>query len=187
MSDSGNEMSRRKVLGLGIVAAAATLVPSKLFAAVEAYPEDKWICLYNVHTHEYLDTLFWKNGSYLPEALNKISHLFRDTRNGKVKSINKDLIARLHSLQMKLKNKEPIQIISGYRSPRSNAMLRKQNKRVAKNSFHMYGKAADIRVPGISTKGVRRAAMDLRIGGVGYYPRSKFVHIDVGEVRFWRG
>jgi len=180
-------ISRRKFLGMGLVAAASALVPSGVYAAAKELAPEKAISFYNVYTHENLETVYWKNGLYVPEALSQVNHLFRDIRSGKVKTINKELIDLLYDLQQELKTDEPFQIISGYRSPHSNAMLRKTKKGVAKNSLHMYGKAADIRLPGYSLKGIRGAAMKLRAGGVGYYPRSKFVHVDVGSIRYWRG
>ncbi len=186
-SDSEQGISRRNVLGLGLLTAAAAIVPSGVFAAVKGASEERIICFHNVYTKENLETTYWRDGSYLPDELAKINHLFRDIRTGSVKPINKDLIDLLHSVQQKLIITEPFHIISGYRTPRSNAILRKNNKGAAKNSMHMYGKAVDIRVPGYSLKGIRRAAMKFHSGGVGYYPRSEFVHIDVGNVRYWRG
>jgi uncharacterized protein YcbK (DUF882 family) len=191
-------MSRRDFLGLGFATAITALVPGKILSAAEkplpgfftefAPPSgEKKLSLYNAHTHEDLDIVFWQDGEYIPEALSKINYLFRDRRSGKVKGIKTDLLDLLFSVQQKLKYREPFHIISGYRSPGSNKLLRKRKKGVAKNSLHMYGKAVDIRVPGHSLKKVRKAAMSFRSGGVGYYPRSKFVHIDVGPVRYWWG
>ena len=88
---------------------------------------------------------------------------------------------------MQLHYRKPMHILSGYRSPATHAMLRRHNRGVAKDSYHLYGKAADIRMPGRSSSEIRRAAMSLQAGGVGYYPRSRFVHVDTGPVRTWRG
>jgi uncharacterized protein YcbK (DUF882 family) len=191
-------MNRRDFLGLGLAAAITALVPGQILSAAEkplpgfftefAPPSgEKKLSLYNAHTHENLDIVFWQDGEYIPEALSKINYLFRDRRSGKVKGIKTDLLDLLFSVQQKLECREPFHIISGYRSPGSNKLLRKRKKGVAKNSLHMYGKAVDIRLPGNSLKTVRKAAMSFRAGGVGYYPRSKFVHIDVGPVRYWWG
>jgi len=179
--------NRREFLAMGFVSAGALLIPDKILAAVKEIPAEKKLSLYNPRSHDNLETVFWKDGRYVPGALSKINYMFRDSRTGEVTEINKKLLEFLYSIQQKLKTKEPIHLISGYRSPRSNALLRKRRKGVAKNSFHMYGKAVDVRIPGCSLKSVRRAAMSCEIGGVGYYPRSKFVHLDVGDVRYWWG
>ncbi len=186
-SDLEHRISRRSFLGIGLLTAATAIVPPEVFSAFERRSEERIICLHNVYTKENIEMTYWRDGKYLPEGLAHINHLCRDARTGRVKPIKRELIDLLYGIQQKLKIEEPFHIISGYRSPRSNAILSKINKGVAKNSMHMYGKAADIRVPGYSLKGIRRAAMKLQAGGVGYYPRSKFVHVDVGNVRYWRG
>ena len=181
------KFSRRDFLALSVTAAVASLVPSEMYAAAEELQPERIICLHNVYTLETIETVFWKEGDYLPEALSDINHIFRDTRSGKERTISKELINLLYDLQQEVKNKEPFQIVSGYRSPRSNALLRRTTKGVAKNSFHMYGKAVDIRLPDYSLSTLRRKAMNLRGGGVGFYPRSNFIHVDVGAVRYWKG
>jgi uncharacterized protein YcbK (DUF882 family) len=178
---------RRKFLKMGLLTAAAALVPPKILAAVKDHSQEKKLFFYNAFTHEDLETVYLKDGQYIPEEVAKIYHLFRDHRTGRVKIIHSDLLDLLFSVQKKLDTKEPFHIISGYRTPRSNELLSKRNKAVAKNSLHMYGKAVDLRLPGYSLKAVRKAAMSFRQGGVGYYPRSRFVHIDVGNVRYWWG
>ena len=190
-------ISRRKLLGMGLATMAAAFVPGKILSADEArLPHffndyvsfsEKKLSLYNVHYHENVETVFWKDGQYVPEALSEINHLFRDRRTGKEKTINTELLDLLFDLQQNLKSEEPFHIISGYRTPKSNALLRKRKKGVAKNSLHMYGKAVDLRLPGYSLKTIRQAAMSFNAGGVGIYHRSKFVHIDVGQVRYWWG
>ncbi len=180
-------ISRRRFLGLGLIALSAILVPDKIQAAVKDTPSEKKISLYNVYTQEKLETVYWRDGEFIPEVLDEINHIFRDLRSGKVKAIKHNLIDLLSSLQLRLKTKEPFHIVSGYRTPRSNAILRKKRKGVARNSLHMYGKAVDINLPGYNLKALRRTAMKLKGGGVGYYPSSKFIHVDVGEVRYWRG
>jgi uncharacterized protein YcbK (DUF882 family) len=100
-------------------------------------------------------------------------------------AIDVGLLDLVHAIAVKLKAQEPFHIISGYRSPQTNAMLLQQGRGVAKKSLHLHGKAIDLRLPGCSLSVLRRVAMDMRGGGVGYYPRPDFVHIDVGRVRYW--
>lgn len=185
--DSERGISRRSFLGMGLITAAAAIVPPGVFAAVKGVPEERKVFLHNVYTKENLEATYWRDGSYLPDVLAQINHMCRDVRTGRVKPISKDLIDLLHVIRQKLEITEPFHIISGYRTPRSNAILRKKNKGAAKNSLHMYGKAVDVQLPGYNLKDIRQTLMTLKAGGVGYYPRSKFVHIDVGNVRYWRG
>ena len=180
-------ITRRDLLALGLVTAASTIFPFRALAVSEKISSQKELFFYNVYTHENLNAVYWKDGMYLPDELARINHIFRDSRSGKEREININLLDMLFELKEQLKSKEPYHVISGYRTPKSNAMLSKRNKGVAKNSLHMYGKAVDISMPGYSLSGIRKAAMKLRAGGVGYYPRSKFLHLDVGEVRYWWG
>ncbi len=184
---SRSVISRRNFLGAGITAAVASIIPTELYAAAKALQPEKTICFHNVYTLETLETTYWENGQYLPEAMSAINHIFRDIRTGKERTISKSLIDLLHDLQQDVRLDGHFHIISGYRTPRSNALLSQTKKGVAKNSLHIYGKAVDIRLPDYSLKTLRRKAMKLRGGGVGYYPRSNFLHVDVGSVRYWRG
>ena len=182
------EISRRRLIKIGLVAAAASIVPYNSFAAAkELLNDERRICIYNLHTKEQVDTVFWKDGSYIPEALKELNHIFRDHYNGSERLIKRDLFNLLYAIQRKLQCNEPFQLISGYRSRSTNEMLRQRNKGVSRRSLHMRGMAADIRLPGDKLKTLRKAAFELQKGGVGYYPRSNFVHLDVGNVRFWRG
>jgi uncharacterized protein YcbK (DUF882 family) len=181
------DISRRKLLKLGLITAVSGIIPCRTMAAVRDFLYDeRALCIYNLHTKEYLDIVYWKNGGYIPDALREINYIFRDHYNGSVKSIETDLLDLLYSIQQKLQCKQPFHLISGYRSPKTNAKLRRLNKRVAMNSLHIHGKAVDIRLPGHKLKILRRAAYELKGGGVGYYQRANFVHLDVGKVRFWR-
>ena len=181
-------MDRRKFIRMGLITAAAAVVPcDALASAYESVSDVRELHFYNLYTHEDLKIIYWKEGWYIPEALSEINHIFRDLRTGKVKAIKKELLDLLFNIRKKINVDEPFQLVSGYRSPRSNAILSKKKKGVAKNSLHMYGKAVDIRVPGCSLSTLRRAAQKLEQGGVGYYPRGHFVHVDIGEVRYWRG
>ena len=182
---------------MGLITAAAAFIPDRVLGALGGpFPHffndyvalhEKKLSLYNVHSCEHLEILFCKDGQYIPDALSEINHLFRDSRTGKETTINTELLDLLYFLQHTLKSREPFHIVSGYRTPKSNALLRKRRKGVAKNSLHMYGKAVDLRVPGYSLKRVRKTAMSFRQGGVGYYPRSNFIHVDIGQVRYWWG
>lgn len=147
----------------------------------------KSLSLYNSHTDESLGVAYSKNGCYVPEALQKIDHLFRDYRTGDIKPIDPRLLDYLHAISksMKLTPQNPFHVISAYRSPRTNALLRRRSRKVAKNSYHMRGMAVDIRLPGYRTSSLRKAARRLRLGGVGYYPGPRFVHIDLGKARTW--
>jgi uncharacterized protein YcbK (DUF882 family) len=182
------KLSRREILHMGIITAASIIIPEKTFATVEtSLSPERRLSLYNIHTEEFLDTVYWKNGHYVPGALTEINQLLRDWRTGKIKPINPELLELLFDLREKLGNTTPFCIVSGYRTPRSNAILKKTQKGVARNSLHMYGKAVDIRLPGYSLRSLRSTAIELKQGGVGYYPYSKFLHLDVGDIRSWTG
>ena len=162
-------------------------IPPEIIVPEVVKPAEKKICIYNLHTKEHQETVFWRNGEYIESALSDLNFIFRDHYNGAVKQMDKRLLDYLFAIQQKIGTGEPFQLISGYRSKMTNARLRKNNKGVAKKSLHIYGKAADIRLPEVGIKKLRHAAYELQVGGVGYYPNSNFVHIDVGRVRFWRG
>lgn len=179
-------VSRRGLLAGGLFTMASSIIPRKAFSSVKdlILPE-KSLSIINVYTGEHLNANYCCGGQYMSDVLNEINHIFRDHFTETVEAVDTKLLDLLFSLKEKLRITEPFHIVSGYRSPETNAFLRKRKRGVAKNSLHMYGKAADIRVPGYSTKALRHAAIDLKSGGVGYYPRSGFVHLDVGEVRYW--
>ena len=140
---------------------------------------------YNLHTGESLKTTYWENGSYVPEELARINYILRDFRANEVKPIDPALLDLLVRAQRRLDTSEPFQVISGYRSPLTNAMLHANSEGVAVHSLHIDGKAIDICVPGRSLAQLRGAALAQQSGGVGYYPKSNFVHVDTGRVRFW--
>ena len=182
--------SRRSFLNPGPVAAlAATPIATLANNALAALPRtgERWLKFDNLHTGEKLRTVYWQNGSYLKGSLDDINHILRDFRADEIKPIDTDLLDLLNALQRRLETSQPIEIISGYRSPRSNAMLASRSGGVAKRSLHMEGRAIDIRIPGVPLARVREAALDMKAGGVGYYPGSDFVHLDTGRVRNWRG
>ena len=146
--------------------------------------QPRTLALHNLHTGEALDTAYWADGRYLPEALRRIGWLLRDHRTDDVHPIDPRLLDLLVELQGRLQVSR-FEVLSGYRSPATNAMLASLSDGVAQNSFHLQGRAIDIRVPGRRLKNVRAAAMSLHGGGVGYYPQSDFVHIDTGPIRHW--
>jgi uncharacterized protein YcbK (DUF882 family) len=148
-------------------------------------PSEKCLSLYNTHTGEGLNAVYWVQGAYLPEALAAVDRVLRDHRTDEIKPIDPQLLDLLHAISEGLGCHHPFHIISGYRSPATNAYLRMVSRGVAEHSMHMDGKAVDLRLPGWAAFSVRSIAMDLRVGGVGYYPRSEFVHVDVGPIRYW--
>jgi uncharacterized protein YcbK (DUF882 family) len=148
-------------------------------------PPEKTVALYNTHTGESVNAVYWVKGAYLPEALSAVDRVLRDHRTDEIKPIDPQLLDLLHSISEELQCSYPFSIISAYRSPTTNAYLRFISRRVAEHSLHMDGKAVDLRLPGWGSYTVKRVAVDLRMGGVGYYPRSDFVHVDVGPIRYW--
>jgi uncharacterized protein YcbK (DUF882 family) len=177
-------MDRRLFLKFGAVAAAGLMMPNQLFGMGET--EDfRSLSFYNIHTGESLRTTYWEEGIYIPEALEEINHLLRDYRTGEAMPMDRGVIDLLYAIRTKTGNTKPFRIISGYRSPKTNAMLNKNTSGVAKKSLHMQGKAIDINLPGTQLADLRKVAMHLKSGGVGFYPKSGFVHVDVGRVRYW--
>ncbi|MDX5362138.1 MAG: DUF882 domain-containing protein [Alphaproteobacteria bacterium] len=148
---------------------------------------EKRIALRHLHTGESVNTVYWAEGRYIDEGLDAVSHLMRDFRTDEVVPMAPELVDLLHDLRTLLDTREAYAVLGGYRSPKTNKMLRSQSRKVAKNSLHMRGLASDLRLPGRSTATVRKAALAMERGGVGFYPRSDFVHLDVGPVRTWRG
>ncbi len=173
-------LGRRHVLtGIGM----SLFVPRRAAANTHA----RALALDNLHTGEKLKIEYWADGQYLPEALVEVNHLLRDFRSGDVHPIAPELLDLLTLLRDRLETSEPIAVISGYRSPRTNALLRAEGEHsgVASKSLHMQGMAIDLRIAGRPLATVHTAALVQRAGGVGYYPQSDFVHVDVGRVRSW--
>jgi uncharacterized protein YcbK (DUF882 family) len=147
----------------------------------------KRVALDNVHTGEKLNVVFYENGKYVPDALADAMRVMRDWRNGQEHAMDPRLFDVLHGIREQLDTEQPFQLYSGYRSPTTNAAMHEHSHQVASNSQHMQGKASDIHVEGVQLDHLHRAALSLRAGGVGYYPVSRFVHVDVGPVRTWEG
>lgn len=178
------DRGRRRFLGAGLALATACVAPGAAAHTLRPRGERR-LALHNLHTGEDLDAVYWRNGSYREVALRAVNRVLRDHRTGDVHSIDPgllDLITRLHH---ELGGDAPYHVISGYRSPATNALLRARSGGVAKRSLHMDGRAIDVRLPGRRLADLRRTAIALRGGGVGYYPASDFVHVDTGRVRTW--
>jgi uncharacterized protein YcbK (DUF882 family) len=181
-----SNITRRHFLRLGLSAVAAGLTSGTAYGAVgKLLSDERSLSFYNTHTGDSLETIYWAGGKYLPDSLLKINQILRDHRTGDVRPIDPRLLDILYVLNRKISAKNPFHIISGYRSPKTNKMLRKKSKGVASKSLHLVGQAVDIRLPGCSLKKLRNTALELKAGGVGYYSRSNFVHIDTGHIRNW--
>lgn len=179
-------MSRRALLG-AFAATAITTAPTFANAAgfLRGGGDIRRIKMYSGRTGERIDMIYWIEGKYVREAVKEINHFMRDWRTDGVKSMDLrtiDIMSAAHNL---LDATEPYMLLSGYRSPQTNAMLRSRSRGVAKNSLHMKGQAADLRLSSRSVSQVARAAVACRGGGVGKYSRSNFVHMDCGVVRSW--
>ncbi|CAB1059378.1 FIG001587: exported protein [Olavius sp. associated proteobacterium Delta 1] len=181
-----SRLLRRDFLKLGLVVTGAVLNPVSALAAFDSKADAfKNLAFYNTHTNERLHVCYCRSGKYDNKALSKINHILRDHRNGEVKAIDTQLLDLLHAVSLKTNPREPFHVISGYRSPATNKKLRKKSTGVASRSLHMQGKAIDIRISGFRTRQLRNVARKLKVGGVGYYPKSDFVHVDIGRVRYW--
>ncbi|MEJ2690346.1 MAG: DUF882 domain-containing protein [Deltaproteobacteria bacterium] len=181
-------MSRRDFLAsCSLAVASAIILPNeRAFATANTlFSADRSLSFYNLHTDEELAITYWRNGRYKSAALADINYLLRDFRTGDIKKIDTKLLDLLYVLHNKVGATEPFQIISGYRSPKTNAMLARRSRGVAKHSQHILGKAVDIRLSECGLDCLHKAAVELRAGGVGYYPASDFIHVDVGRVRYW--
>jgi len=179
-------VSRRdflKFAGSGLVVAACS--PSLVQASLPDEP--RVLALNNLHTGETLESCYFNGHRYVRSELKRLNHICRDFRRNEVHPMDKGLFDQLTRIQTLIGSEAEVQIISGYRSPATNEMLRQNSNGVAQKSFHMMGKAFDFRLDGVPLKQVHEAALSLKAGGVGYYPRSGFVHIDTGPVRNWQG
>jgi uncharacterized protein YcbK (DUF882 family) len=171
------------VLAAPAVKAARKSAPEVAPAA--AAPNERILRLHNTHTGENLRSIFWAEGQFIPDALQDINKLLRDHRNNQVSAIDPQLLVLLDKVSAQFGDHPTLHIISGYRSPESNAKLHENTSGVAKHSLHMEGKAIDVRIPGQDLAKLHKVAMAQKSGGVGYYPDSQFVHMDVGRVRYW--
>jgi len=174
-------LDRRRFLITGLGVAAGLTMPAGSALAAPG----RTLSFANLHTGESLTVTYRAGGHYLPAACRRIDRLLRDHRTGEVAPISTRLLDLLSALRGRLGTNAPLEVISGYRSPKTNAKLASASTGIARRSLHMEGLAIDIRVPGCSLQRLRAAAVALKAGGVGFYPRSGFVHVDVGRVRYW--
>jgi uncharacterized protein YcbK (DUF882 family) len=182
-----SEAPTRRQMVAGVAAGAALLaLPFPAFAATG----ELRLAIRNVHNNDSVDAVFARNGRFVPAGLAELNHGLRDWRTGQATAMDPRLLALLVALRKRLDvpGNHKIDLISGYRTPRTNAMLRSaggSHSGVASQSQHMLGKATDIMIPGVSLERLHGAALSLGGGGVGYYPRDGFVHVDSGPVRHW--
>jgi uncharacterized protein YcbK (DUF882 family) len=154
-------------------------------AAEDPVPEYR-LRLFHTHTNERIEIVYRRGEVYIPEAVNRLDQFLRDHRTGDVRQLDERLFDLLHDLtEFVGRIGAEINIVCGYRTPWSNDFLRRTTSGVASHSLHMEGEAIDIRMPGVPTAQLRDAALALHRGGVGYYPKSQFVHVDVGRIRRW--
>ena len=185
---NSSSFTRRALLG---AFAATTLTAAPTFAKAAGFlrgsGDIRRIRMYSGRTGERIDMIYWIDGHYIKDAVKEVHHFMRDWRTDQVKKIDLrtiDIMAASHNL---LDVNEPYMLLSGYRSPATNAMLRSRSRGVAKNSLHMKGQAADLRLSSRSVSQMARAASACKAGGVGRYSRSNFVHMDCGVIRTWGG
>lgn len=188
MTETKTGLTRRGLLGaFALTSVAAAPTYANAFGFLRGAGDVRRVKMYSGRTGESIDTIYWVDGKYIPEALDEITHFMRDWRTDTVKRIDRrtvDIIAATHSL---LDVSESYMLLSGYRSPQTNAMLRSRSRGVAKHSLHMKGEAADLRLQDRTVAQIYRAALSCRAGGVGKYTHSDFVHMDCGPVRTWGG
>lgn len=176
--------SRRQFLLGAATLAVATAVPLKAFASTG---HRRALSFRNLHTGERQKGIYWQDGSYLPSTLQNFNEVLKDHRSGEVTQMDPALFDQLTRLSRLLGFDDTIEVISGYRSPATNAALKRAGHNVATHSYHTLGRAIDIRLPGVQLAQAHRAALALKAGGVGYYPRDNFIHMDTGPVRRWGG
>jgi uncharacterized protein YcbK (DUF882 family) len=175
---------RRPFLGWSLAAGGALLLPGTKGARA-AGAAARQLRFHNLHTGESLTAVYWEGGRYVAEGLAQIDYMLRDFRTGDVYTIDPKLLDLVHQVQIVMEDDGAVDVISGYRSPATNAMLASRSDGVAKNSFHLKGMAIDLRLRKGRLEDLRAAAWSLGGGGVGYYPNSDFVHMDTGPLRTW--
>ena len=185
--------ARRDLFKLGLssasVAAGSVLLPgagkAQGFWGAPGGFGPREVAVHNLHTGESISAIYFDRGQYVPDALQAMNHVMRDYRTGEEHEMQPELFDLWHTIRDVTESRQPFQIISGYRSPQTNAMLHETTSGVAQNSFHMKGMASDIRLEDVELAHLHKAALAIGRGGVGYYPSSDFVHVDIGPVRHW--
>lgn len=178
--------SRRQFLQSLAYGSFALMSTPKLAEAAFYGYSHKSLILEHHHTGEFLDITYYSQGRYIYGALDEISYFLRDYHTGETHQIDPYLLDQLYDVKLMLGTNKPFHVVSGYRSPETNANLRRHSHGVARQSLHMEGKAIDIRIEGISARDIRDAGLALQRGGVGFYPGQNFVHLDTGDIRTWR-
>lgn len=174
----------RQISAVVALGATAPLVATKAHASL-GQKSVRRLALYNRHTDERVQGVYWANDSFQTDVVNAFEHNLRDHRQNEAAPMDRRLYDFLHQIQQRLVTDKEIHIISGFRSEKTNNMLASRSNGVAKKSFHMKGMAIDFTIPGIDLALIRDTAKSLKLGGVGYYPNSGFIHIDTGWVRSW--
>jgi uncharacterized protein YcbK (DUF882 family) len=176
----GERLERRRFLRR---VSTLALVPMAAVYGVGA--DSRSLSFVHTHTGETLSTIYFRNGDYVAPSLERINRLLRDFRTDEVHTIDPTLLDLLFELQGAARHDGPFEVISAYRSPQTNAALRRRSSAVAEHSMHMQGRAIDVRLRGFPTLKLRDLAIQLQRGGVGFYASSDFVHVDTGRVRRW--
>jgi len=176
-----------RVLGLGGAGLFASLAAPRVALALARDTAPRRLVLHNTHTRESLAVDYCRDGRYCDDALGKVNQVLRDHRNGAVHAIDPGLLDVLHDVALHLDRDPEFEVISGYRSPQSNAAMHARSGGVAAHSLHMEGRAIDVRLVGCDVSRLRDAGLGLGRGGVGFYPSLQFVHLDTGRIRTWRG
>ncbi len=178
MKHAPGSMSRRAILG-GLLAAPFVIRPAAAASLARG------LTMKHLHTNETISATYWRNGKYDLGAWKELNQFLRDWRTDGVVSIDLRTLDMVHRVCDRIGAPKSVEILSGYRSPQTNAMLRKRSSGVAKKSYHLKGKALDFRLPNQDLRKTHRAALSLKAGGVGLYSRSQFIHVDSGPVRNW--
>jgi uncharacterized protein YcbK (DUF882 family) len=190
--NNNKTLDRRSFLGLGAATLGGVILPALVSPVSAANFKSgvisegaRRLSFRNTHTGESFSGVYRVGNKYLPDAFKQINMVMRDFRTNQVYAMDPRVIDIIYTIHRMTGQHKPFEIISGYRSPKTNKMLRKASSGVAKKSYHMKGQAIDLRMENFSTKRIRDIAISLRAGGVGYYSKSNFVHVDTGDVRDW--
>lgn len=194
---NNTELSRRNFCRMLLAGSVGLITPSlgqsKPLSKTNLTPilppqpieHEKNLSMYNLHTGEKLVTTFWQDGQYIQESLQDINYFLRDFRQNEVRMIDPELIELIYTVYQTVDSKQDFHVVSGYRSPKTNEALRRRGVKAAKRSMHLQGKAIDFYLPDRKLSDIRKAASQQKVGGVGYYPQSNFVHLDTGKIRYW--